>query len=113
MFLIGYWKVSLNKRAADHQNAPLHEVVLFFLRQKALHRSMGFNTASKVPDDSPCVMINTNAPPFFCRYAVNEKYRPALMHNSHTIYGQTHRVKRRIQTASSSAAPPILNKLAL
>ncbi|MBH3072548.1 hypothetical protein I5M92_20965 [Serratia marcescens] len=85
LFFIGYWMVSWNKRAADHQNPPSRQLRFFFPRQKALCRSMGFNAASKVPDDSPCIMINANAPPLFCRYTANEKYRLLPIHDNPTF----------------------------
>ncbi|MBH2798203.1 hypothetical protein I5Q20_19255 [Serratia marcescens] len=113
LFLVGCRMVSLNKRASDHQNPPLRQVLLFFPRQKALRRSMGFNAASKVPDDSPCITINANAPPLFCRYTIKEKYRRTPIRNNPTFYVLLNRVKRRIQTAYSPAAPLILNKLRL
>jgi hypothetical protein len=71
---------------------------------------MGFNAASKVPDVSPCITINANAPPLLCRYTVNEKYRLFPISNNPTFYVLLNRVKRRIQTAYSPAALLILNK---
>ncbi|HGC5849202.1 TPA: hypothetical protein ACXIWD_004232 [Serratia marcescens] len=94
----------------DHQNAPLRRLLPLFTSKVALRHPMGFNAASKVPDDSLCIMINANTPPFFCRYTAREKYRTVLLHNNHTIYTSFNRVKRRIQTAYSTAATPVLNK---
>jgi hypothetical protein len=58
-------------------------------------------------------MINANAAPFLCRYAIKEKYRRTPTRNTPTFYVLLNRVKRRIQTAHLPAANPILNKSTL